>query len=625
MKLAIGLSCLMALGATYAPLTEALSVEKKIEVPWRIIPKDHIILSRTTVKLRMSEQRFGLFKVMSPDGKKNYEVAVNEQGKLVNFDAIRHRDEKQYRNKYGKISPILYNKMMRSQRNELIPVSIWVTVDEEAKVDKSQFDAEQLTVEPHLLSNYRQYNQEARLHLRTLLNQDLHVEVQAESQVAPVLYVELNSKQVQQLNSLDEVAGLFLHETEGFDDLTNSMAISNADDVVDTLGWDGTGARVCVWESGPDNLTNLNISGHYTDPWPGSSWHARLVTGIIRNIQSGTRNGYAPDATIYSANSYARAALEWCVDTQTSRIVNQSFHRDAEQTSGDLSEDDLLNDYMVVHPPYPTIVQASGNGDSNEYVNHKGYNCLTVGSHDDTATAMASSSVFRNPNSPHDDRELPELAANGTEVSVVGLTASGTSFAAPAVAGTVALLHEVNSTLTYWPEGNRAILLAGATQNVVGDTWYQDVLDDVDARDGSGALNAEESVQIATNKKYENNSASRRGWNVGTLSDSSFDNFFNETTFSYNIQVPSTGGTHVKAALAWDSKVTQDPASSELAMDLDLRIYDGSSIMASSASWDNSYEIAEFDGVAGKTYTIKIKRWAGAGESSYYGIAWTVN
>jgi hypothetical protein len=223
---------------------------------------------------------------------------------------------------------------------------------------------------------------------------------------------------------------------------------------------------------------------------------------------------------------------------------------------------------------------------------------------------------------------LPELAANGVAVTAVGVTTnnSGTSFASPAVAGTVALLHEANTGLRSWPEGNRAVLLAGATLNVSGNTWQQDMLAGVDASDGSGALNAEESVEIARNRKFTNNSASMRGWNVGTLMDLSFGSGSHpESTFSYNILVPSTGGNHVKVALAWDSKVTNSPATSELVMDMDILVYDGSSIVATSSSSDNSYEIAEFDGVAGRTYTVKLRRWSGAGESTYYGLAWSVH
>ena len=55
---------------------------------------------------------------------------------------------------------------------------------------------------------------------------------------------------------------------------------------------------------------------------------------------------------------------------------------------------------------------------------------------------MASDSVFRNPALAHGDRELPEIAANGVNVTAVGLTFSGTSMAAPAVAGGAALIQQ---------------------------------------------------------------------------------------------------------------------------------------------------------------------------------------
>jgi hypothetical protein len=42
-----------------------------------------------------------------------------------------------------------------------------------------------------------------------------------------------------------------------------------------------------------------------------------------------------------------------------------------------------------------------------------------------------------------------------------------------------------------------------------------------------------------------------------------------------------------------------------------------------SGSWDNSYEIAEFTGSPGKSYTIRIRRWSG-NDSTWFGIAWTV-
>ena len=265
-------------------------------------------------------------------------------------------------------------------------------------------------------------------------------------------------------------------------------------------------------------------------------------------------------------------------------------------------------------------------------MNHKGYNSLAIANHDDSAAAMASSSVFRNPTSAHGDRELPELAANGTSVTADGITMTGTSQASPAAAGVSALLQSTDATLKSWPEGCRAILLAGATKNVVGDTWWQDVVDHDDASDGSGALNAYESFQIVKSRRSRNASATRRGWDVGRLESADFDGQ-KLSTFSYKIAVPRFvfGPRHVKVALAWDSKVTkfsllgiEIPLTSQLTVDLDLKVFDSrGNQVGYSGSWDSSYEVAEFDAIPGETYDIRIRRWLGT-DWTWYGIAWTV-
>src|SRR4029453_13885852 len=154
-------------------------------------------------------------------------------------------------------------------------------------------------------------------------------------------------------------------------------------------------------------------------------------------------------------------------------------------------------------------------GAGTEFVNHKGYNRLTVANHNDSANGMAGDTVFRNPATDHGDRELPAIAANGMGGTPVGLPTSGPSMAAPAVAGSTACVQEVNGTLKSWPEGCRAIQLAAAKLNPNGGTWWSDLSGGADGVDGTGALNSLHAVRIAEQRKGRNNTAAPRGWDVG--------------------------------------------------------------------------------------------------------------
>ena len=556
-------------------------------------------------------------------------LAFDETGSRVDADEVLAEMVATRVRRFGKLGETLHQRMRETSDGERLSVAIWAATDEiVAPGDKSPEETIGDEALERLDSRRAEIVRAATERVSAELSR-LNVEGERD-ELAPVVFARLDKDSIRRLRRSETVAGIFLYDPRGFDDLDDSMAIANSDDVHAT-GARGRGTRVAVWERGPDVTTNLDIEGRFETPGAMSS-HSRLVHGVIKNTQSGQPNGHAPDCDLYSANSYDLAALRWAVRDERCTVINQSFHREDEQTSDSLSFDDVYKDWLILHSPYPTIIHAAGNGSSTEYVNHKGYNSIAVANHDDTAGGLSSSSVSRNPASAHSDRELPEVAANGTGVSAVGSTDSGTSFASPATAGVAALLQGEVTLLRSWPEGCRAILLAGATRNVTNSTWWQDVAAGTDAGDGSGAVNALESYRIVQDRRFRNAAASRRGWDVGTLDDDDFDDS-GYSDFEYKVSVPSWrfGPTRVKAALAWNSKVKEFslfgitiPLSSRLEQDLDLKIYDSSgSLVAHSQSWDNSYEIAEFDARRGEEYTIRIRRWSGSGWT-WYGIAWTV-
>ncbi|MDX1417650.1 MAG: S8 family serine peptidase [Candidatus Promineifilaceae bacterium] len=609
-------------------------------------------LHTVVARFPLIRKRVTVTKVWNPAEDRVDQTAVDSQGRQVDLDQLRRQEMRAYVARYKKLHPALYEEVRRAPANRSVPIALWVYVSEDF-IDKNRYlhrsDEPPLlasapspgTPPPPLLA-YRQRIRRAVEEVEQKITQELGLRVSGRLQIAPVLHLEATRQQLDALARLPEITNIYLYEPQGIDDLNSSLSVSKANSVLNTMGYRGSDIRVGIWEEGPDDISKLRIEEHFDAARARKSSHARLVTAIIKNRQGAAPRGYAPDAKIYSANRYTLDALEWAVKDKRCSVINQSFHRRSEAQNGTLSLDDVVKDYLAVHYPFPTIVQAAGNlgGDgvsprANEYVNHKGYNSLSIANHNDTASSISASSARRNPPTTHKDRELPELSANGVAVSAVGLSMSGTSFASPAVAGTVALIQNANNRLIYWPEGCRAILLAAAGKNISGRTWWEDVRAKTDGADGAGALNAQEAVRIARSYKLPNSTASLRGWYVGTYSDGSFGaNGFSRDEFKVQIPDRRRGRRKVKIALTWNSApvytrfnlfgASHRVAVSLLSMDLDLIIYDRRTPVAHSLSFDNSYEIAEFSGQPGKTYTIKVRRNSGSGHS-YYGLAWTVH
>lgn len=562
-------------------------------------------------------------------------IALDQEGNEVEGEEMLAEQQKEILGKRRKVDPALDAAVESTKRGERLKVDVWFDI-EEADPTSADRPLHEYDVETAVrrAEELREQVQRRTTQITEALGDEY--ELVHTDEAAPVVTLEVPASAIRELANRADVGAIFLHEEEGIEDLNDSIAIANSN-LVHATGETGSGVRVAVWERGPTSNTDLVIAGKYKAN-PATSDHSQNVHAIIRNKESGSPNGHASGCSLYSANDMARAALTWAVKDQECTVINQSFHRSSEPGSGSLSSDDLYGDWLALHWPYPLIVHAAGNfwnGDpdnitppSSEYVNHKGYNTISVGNHNDAANAMSTSSVFRNPSSPHGDRELPEIAANGISVTADSITMSGTSMASPAVAGVTALIQGTAATLKHWPEGCRAILLSSATRNVMDNTWWQDVIANVDARDGTGAVNAAEARSVALNRRWRNAPATRRGWDVGLLTSADFGT--NKlSNFEYKVVLPNwiLGPRKVKVALAWTSKVSSFLGlvySSQLTVDLDLKIYDSNNVQVGySGSWDNSYEIAEFVGQPGSSYTIKIQRWSGT-DSTWYGIAWTV-
>jgi hypothetical protein len=462
---------------------------------------------RVESMVRLQVERFGTVRVSAakrPDGRyieimkaidrksrRPVELAFDQRGARIDAKEIFARIVRNRRAEFGKLHPTLKTAVEKCRDDQRVAVAVWLSLPRAKLPEKRERGF--IARPPRTEMERAKRVAEAADRVIKILREHGAADPRPDPDV-PVVYAEMPARNIRPLEKRDEVAGLFLHETEGELDLTNSMAIAQSDKVQSNLSITGKGVNVAVYEDGPDDTTDLSITAAFLSN-PATSQHSRHTHGIVKNVEPNQPHGHARGCNLHSANSKALGALTWAARTRGCTVISQSFHRDAEQTSSGLSFDDMFKDYLALQWPYPTILQAAGNGASTEFVNHKGFNTLAIGNHNDAASAMAGDSVLRNPASPHGDRESPELAANGTAVTAVKLTFSGTSMAAPAAAGCTALIQETNSTLKSWPEGCRAILLAGASKNVVGNTWWVDRSAGVDASDGSGAVDGLESVR----------------------------------------------------------------------------------------------------------------------------------
>jgi hypothetical protein len=346
--------------------------------------------------------------------------------------------------------------------------------------------------------------------------------------------------------------------------------------------------------------------------------HATMVAGVMvgRRVNifgaSFGSDGTAPDIELRSGGSCSSRSdqlqsastrgVQW-----GARIINLTWGLDTGRALGAM---DRFYDEIVLNQ-WRTVTKSAGNttpGGAGCFQNPNdgtitspggAYNVITVGGFDDNNTVtwnddsvyVCSSAL--NPTSIFGDREKPDLAAPAVNLTVVSpgpanwMTRSGTSGAAPVVAGTSALLIERNSRLSIWPEIIRATLMATAVHNIEGATRLSAV-------DGAGGLDASAAASLI---------AMPERWGGQRYACDGSDQLALATL--------SVGPrTRHRVVLSWDS----DPAFSDYATrpsaDIDLRVLDtNGNAIASSLSFDNTNEIVEFDSWRAGTFTVQAVRF----------------
>jgi subtilisin family serine protease len=192
----------------------------------------------------------------------------------------------------------------------------------------------------------------------------------------------------------------------------------------------------------------------------------------------------------------------WAIQDEDADVVNISQRWEYDEH---LNWTDIAFDYWAREEKV-AIVSAAGNSGGSLASPTKGWNVISVGGSDNNETAawsddgMFANSSYVNPVGVH--REKPEVVAPAVHIDTISLGGSpdwdtGTSFAAPQVAGLAALLMNRRRTLSIWPPAVKAIIMASAVHNVHGPS---DIPTGQDLRDGAGAIDAALADEIAKNR-----------------------------------------------------------------------------------------------------------------------------
>lgn len=319
------------------------------------------------------------------------------------------------------------------------------------------------------------------------------------SKYAPLIICRLNRTAIEAISRYSQVVSIELCndiECEDAGDINISLPTISAN-TVKSQGFDGTGLKIGQIETGvPDtermglyNAAVVSRSGNIS-----STDHASLVANILVG-----EDGIVPYATLYSTSAKYNAStgsvgtytsnvemenIEWLI-SQGVTVINRSFG--GASSDGDY---DVFSKWIdhVVNQHNITFVQAAGNNGAGSYKHLYAKNAILVGGMNDNGTIDASDDTYYYATS-HRDKDIRkvDVVAPAVGFSIEGSAgASGTSFAAPHVAGVVAQMMCAVPGMKLKPEAIKAAVIASCTRKTIS-TDPQNVLSD---KEGAGVINA---------------------------------------------------------------------------------------------------------------------------------------
>lgn len=462
------------------------------------------------------------------------------------------------------------------------------------------------------------------------------------SQYSPCVFADLSIAKVAELVEKNDVICIEFwndenEEPEGVGraitdaEIQDRMEIIRADEAFNVYGVTGDGVKIGQIETTCPSATSVTKSSTYNATLDAGvyKYHADNVYKIMSTV--------APDSTYYaisrniSNTSVSKGSfyeqVEWLL-SQGVNIINMSMGFSGENNVNKYTSRAKWMDHIAYNHDVH-VVKSAGNSMNSAYSEERGvscpgmaYNIITVGN---TYSTSAEQYLIRETSSYNHDgysttTYKPDIVAPGVYYNANGaVDISGTSFAAPLVTGTIALMCEYKPQLKVQQHLVKAILAARTSKSI-----YRYVTTDSNFEIyGAGMLDTRSAIDALNVKDYV--STTEALTTVGSIK-------------SYTMKVVSSD-TRMRVALAYANRIEYGSdegthSSSEIPNGdigrLDIEVYDPNGnkvayIYSSGLEREANIKVLEFatNGVYGN-YTIKVRvtKAASNGKTINYGLAW---
>ncbi len=408
---------------------------------------------------------------------------------------------------------------------------------------------------------------------------------------------------------------LIVEESETVEATTTDKYIMSPPNVNNNLGG---GIKIGVIETNNYNpnathLVGANIT-KYTSGTVSYLNHATVVLSILCG-KAVTKNGIeyggvAPASTIFFAKSSDpfsdSSEFFWLIVEKDVAVINLSVGGTSNNPGNYSKEEDNYLDCLILQ--YRVAVVKSAGNESSISSPGMAYNAITVGNLSNETDSNGDYKINEVSSSFEEADYLtnkPDICAFGTDVHMLYNNeetnfGQGTSWAAPQVTGTIALMMAENNKLIGKPDAVKAILVNTAEEEKVSlsengrvSTHIKEsnitITKQITEKGGAGLLNIEGAVSMAKANLIHRYAIPRTSTTANAT----------KTTGEYYFEA----GQKIEISLVFEKPFDNEISSlNDVNFDFDIEIYKGDTSLMSSTSSVNNVE----------SYTVKFN------ESGYY-------